>query len=161
MMRLGLLTGIAILAACAGSSPSWASQSLSDTNTTGATLAVNARGEALVSYLRANGAPRHVLVWGAISALPPSSGQPQVRFRFDYAGGWGKYTKVNYWKTLRNACRPYDGPALADFVAGCDAPDGSYWAIQSWQRVMPVLGFAPFALHQGNYELHVSHWTGP
>src|SRR5262249_46026842 len=117
--------------------------------------------EALVSYVRASGTPRHVLVWGAVNALAPTSGLPQVRFKFDYAGGWGKYRKSSYWKTFRNACKPYDGPALADFVAGCDAPDGSYWALQSWQRVMPVLGFAPFLPSQGHDELHISHWTGP
>ena len=138
-----------------------ASQSLSDTNTTGATLAVNTKGEALVTYVRSSGTPRHVLAWGALNALASTSGQPQVRFKFDYTGGWGKYRKPGYWKTFKNACRPYDGPALADFVAGCDAPDGSYWALQSWQRIMPGLGFQPFAPNQGRYELHLSHWTGP
>jgi hypothetical protein len=161
MTRLRLLTGIAILAACSGSASALASQSLSDTDTTGATLAVNTKGEALVSYVRSSGTPRHVLAWGALNALAPTSGQPQVRFKFDYTGGWGKYRKPGYWMTFRSACRPYDGPTLADFVAGCDAPDGSYWALQSWQRIMPGLGFQPFAPNQGRYELHLSHWTGP
>jgi hypothetical protein len=159
--RLELLTGIAALACCAAAAPAWASQALSDPDTTGATLQVNAAGEALVTYARANGAPRHVLLWGAVNALPPTSGEPQVRFHLDYAGGYGKYRHAGYWKTFTNACRPYDGPALVDFVAGCDAPDGSYWALQNWQRVLPVLGFAPFQPGQGDYELHVSHWTGP
>src|SRR5262249_33162761 len=79
----------------------------------------------------------------------------------DYAGGWGRYRNSSYWKTFVNACKPYDGPPLADFIAGCDAPDGSYWAIQGWQRVMPVLGVAPWLPSQGQEELHVSHWTGP
>ena len=47
---------------------------LSDPNATGATLAVNAKGEALVSYTRSNGTPRHVLVWGAVNALPRPRG---------------------------------------------------------------------------------------
>src|SRR5262249_24295397 len=114
-----------------------------------------------VTYTRANGKVRHVLAWGAVNALPPTSGLPQVRFRFDYAGGWGKYRNSSYWKTFVNTCKPYDAPPLADFIAGCDAPDGSYWAIQGWQRGMPVLGSPPWPPSQGKYELHVSHWTGP
>jgi hypothetical protein len=85
---------------------------------------------------------------------------PQVRFRFDYAGGWGKYRKPGYWRSFRNACAPYDGPRLANFVAACKAPDGSYWALQSWQRRLPLLGFAPWKREQTWHELHLSHWTG-
>jgi hypothetical protein len=160
--RSGLLPiAIAILVTAIGVPSARASQALSDVNVSGATLEVNAKGEALVTYTRTNGAVRHVLVWGAVNALVPTSDVPQVRFRFDYAGGWGKYRNPGYWKTFVDVCRPYDGPALADFVMGCDAPDGSYWALQSWQRVLPVLGFAPFLPGQGAYELHISHWTGP
>ncbi len=144
-----------------GARPAHASQWLSDTNVANATLQVNKKGEALVTYTRSNGTVRHVLVWGAINALAPTSGLPQVRFKFDYAGGFGKYGRPGYWKTFHNACRPYDGPQLADFVAGCTAPDGSYWALQSWQRRLPLLGFAPWNADQSAYELNVSHWTGP
>jgi hypothetical protein len=161
-LPLGILAGFAfVVLSSAGPSPAGASQSLSDLNTVGPTLQVNAGGEALVSYTRSNGKARHVLVWGAVNALAPTSGQPQARFKFDYAGGWGKYRRPAYWRSFKNACRPYDGPALADFVAGCDAPDGSYWALQSWQRRLPVLGFTPWTALQSSYELHVSHWTGP
>ena len=45
------------------------------------------------------------------------------------------------WPTFRNACAPYDGPALVYLVAACKAPDGSYWALQRWQRGLPLLGF--------------------
>jgi hypothetical protein len=47
------------------------------------------------------------------------------------------------------------------FVAGCKAPDGSYWALQRWQRLAPMRGFDPFLPEQAAYELHVSHWSGP
>jgi hypothetical protein len=153
--------GIAVLALCFAAAPAEASQWLSDTNVQNATLEVNKKGEALVTYTRSNGTVRHVLVWGAVNALPPTSGLPQARFAFDYAGGWGKYRRPSYWKTFANACRPYDGPALADFVAACKAPDGSYWALQSWQRRLPLLGFAPWTPDQTVFELNVSHWTGP
>jgi hypothetical protein len=159
MTRFRLLLALAIVS-CIGAAPAAASQAFSDKNVTGATLEVNRKGEALVTYTRTNGTVRHVLVWGAINALAPSEETPQVHFRFDYAGGWGKYRDPSYWKSFKNACRPYDGPALFGFVAGCDAPDGSHWALQSFRRVMPVLGFAPFSPTQGGYELHISHWTG-
>ena len=66
---------------------------------------VNGRGEALVSYTRRDGARRHVLVWGAVNALPPSRERPQVRFRYDYTGGWRKYRR-QVWRTFANRCRP-------------------------------------------------------
>ena len=39
--------------------------------------------------------------------------------------------------TFKDSCRPYDGPALTFLVAACKVADGSYWAIQSWQRRLP------------------------
>ena len=139
--------------------PAFASAPLSDTSVTNLTLAVDAKGEALITYTRANGQPRHVLVWGAINALPPTPGTPQVKFHFDYAGGWGTYRKA-VWKTFANACRPYDGPQLVDLVAACKAPDGSYWAVQSWQRALPHRGLEPYAPGQDAASFDVSHWTG-
>ena len=57
------------------------------------------------------------------------------------------------------ACKPYTGPKLAFAVAACDAPDGSYWALQQWQRQLPDYGVEPNA-QQASSELHLSHWTG-
>ena len=130
---------------------------LIDRNARDVSLAVNARGEALLTY-RVGGRVRHVLAWGAVNAIAPTEGRPQVKFRLDYAGGWGKYRRDD-WKTFHNACRPYDGPALAWFVAACKAPDGSYWALQSWQRDLPDYGVTPTAA-QAAWELHLSHWRG-
>jgi len=58
------------------------------------TLAVNGKGEALVTY-SADDKLRHVLVWGAINARMPSQSQPQVKFQVDYSGGYGKYFEDN------------------------------------------------------------------
>ena len=66
-----------------------------------------------------------------------------MKFRLDYAGGWGKYRTL-YWKTFRGTCGAYDGPALPDVVAACKAPDGSYWAAQSWPQPLPDLGYTPW-----------------
>ena len=142
-------------------SPALASQSLTDFNPAFKSLAVNKKGEALVTYTTSTGKVRHVLAWGAINANAPlDPAIPQVRFKMDYAAGWGKYRNSKYWKTFKNACAPYDGPALSYLVAACKAPDGTYWALQSWQRGLPLLGFDAWLPSQTQYELHLSHWSG-
>jgi hypothetical protein len=125
-------------------------------------LAVNNRGKALITY-KDGGRLTHLIAWGAIDARvrpPTEDGPKQVKFKLDYSGGWGTLHRP-IWKTFNNACRPYDGPALAWFVGACKAPDGSYWALQSWQTRLPDLGFAPWLAQQGQWWLHLSHWSGP
>jgi hypothetical protein len=158
-LRTGVLILLAFLATAAGA-PARASEPLSDVNVSRPALKVNARGEALVTYTRPGGVPRRVLVWGAVNSRHPDPGTPQVRFAYDYSGGWGKYRTL-YWKTFKNACRRYDGPALPYVVAACRAPDGSYWALQRWQRRQALLGFPPFRPEHTAWELHLSHWKGP
>lgn len=58
-------------------------------------------------------------------------GPPQQKFQLDYSGGWKSQHSASYWKTFKNVCKPYTGPQLPFFVAGCTAPDGSYWALQT------------------------------
>ena len=146
-----LLVLVSVLAVAASSLAAAAEGSrLVDRDTTQVKLAISSAGQALVTY-RARGATRRVLVSGAINALPPSTSRPQVDFRLDYSGNAGPF---------RNACRPYDGPALFGLVRACRAPDGSYWAVQSWQRSLPNYGVEPSA-KQGAHELRISHWSGP
>jgi hypothetical protein len=161
-LRLRLLLGLAAaVAALALAGGAGASEAFSDWNVELEYFGVNTRGEALVVYRTPAGKTRRVLVWGAVNALPPTDPSVrQVRFRYDYAGGWGKYRNPHYWRTFRNACRPYDGPPLAHLVTACTAADGSHWALQSWQRRQPLLGFDPWLPHHTAWELHVSHWTG-
>jgi hypothetical protein len=138
-----------------------ASEIIADKNVRNPTLKVNKRGHALVQYTRENGTRRNVLLWNAVNAVANSDAGPsQVNFKVDYSGGWGAFRKGNYWTTFRNACRPYDGPALFGFVAGCKAPDGSYWALQTWVRLEAMRGFAPFKKAHTDVELHISHWRG-
>jgi hypothetical protein len=137
--------------------PADASEPFPDRPATDATLAVNDRGEALVTY-RANGRVRRVLVWGAVDARHPSREEPQVRFRYDYGGGWGKYRRA-VWRTFADACKPYTGPELDWLVAACTAPDGSHWALQAWRRYLPHRGFPPWRPDQAARELRISHWT--
>jgi len=145
---------IAVLAALASNAS--ASQ-LVDRNATAVKLEVNSKGEALLTY-KAHGTQKHVLAWGALNAIAPTRSRPQLAFKLDYAGGWGKY-HTNYWQTFKNTCGAYTGPKLAWFVTGCTAPDGSYWALQSWQRMLPNYGVAASPA-QTVWELRLSHWTG-
>ena len=136
------------VAALAAAAPVSASE-LIDRDARFPTLVVNGAGEALVAY-HARGRGWKVSARGAINARPPRQGVPQVRFRLNYAAK----------KIAGATCLPYDGPPLAWLVRACKAPDGSYWALQSWRRPLPNYGLAPNGA-QGVWELRLSHWTGP
>lgn len=152
-----LVLVLAVVAALAGGASTASASELIDRNASGVSLKVDAKGEALVSYTAA-GKTRHVLAWGALNAIAPTRTRPQVSLKLDYAGGWGRYHR-DYWKTFTNRCRAYNGPPLAWKVAACTAPDGSFWALQAWQRGLPNYGATPTGL-QGAWELRLSHWTG-
>jgi hypothetical protein len=150
---------VLLFVACAWTGSAQASQGLADVNVSDVSLRVDARGEALVTYRTQSGSTRHVLAWGAENAVAPNPEVSQQTFQLDYAGGWRKY-KRRVWLSFHDTCRPYSGPQLAYLVTACTAPDGSYWAIQSWQRVLPLRGVEPFRSGQGAWEVHLSHWTG-
>jgi hypothetical protein len=151
LLVLTLLLGASVLASTARASE------LIDRNEAGISFGVNAKGEALLSY-HAAGKSKHVLVWGALNAIAPTRSRPQLSFKLDYSGGYGKY-KQDYWKTFKSTCKAYDGPALAWKVTACKASDGSYWALQKWQRMLPNYGLTPSPA-QAVWELRLSHWTG-
>ena len=150
-----LLLGLVAIAICAFPAGASASQLL-DRNAQGAKLEVDRSGRAMVSY-RSRGRQWHVLAWGAVNAVAPRAGAKQVELELDYSGGWGS-TRKNVWKTFRNTCGPYTGPQLAWLVTACTAPDGSHWALQSWQRMLPNYGVTPNAT-QAAWELRLSHWS--
>lgn len=154
-----LRTGVALLAlgALATASPASASEIITR-NAKNVSFKVDSAGRAVLFFTQ-YGRARHPLVWGAINAREPSRSVKQVSFRKDYSGGWGAFRKP-IWKTIKNTCRPYDGPPLPLLVKACKAPDGSYWALQQWQRMLPALGLAPWRKDQRARELHLSHWRG-
>jgi hypothetical protein len=117
-------------------------------NATNVRLEADAAGRALVTY-RSGGTLRRVLAWGAINAIPPTEGRDQVNFVLLYGGG-----------PIRNVCRPYTGPSLAWLVVACTAPDGTHWALQSFQRTLPNYGEEPTP-ERAAWELWLSHWSGP
>jgi hypothetical protein len=116
-------------------------------------LATDTQGRAMVTY-SVGGRMWHVFYSGAINARSPSQTGKQVKFKVDYSGGRGE------WRRFKDTCRPYDGPKLAWFITACKAQDGSYWALQAWQRMLPNAGYVPWKHEQKVWELHISHWTG-
>lgn len=141
-----LIFGAALAGALLTAGPATSSQ-LVARNARDLHLAVNWRGEALLTYRQA-GLLRHVLVWGAVNAIAPRPGARQAQFQIDWTGGSQRYHRA-YWPGFTSNCGRYDGPALVDLVAACRAPDGSYWAVQSLRQ--------PFSLDTG---YTVSHWRG-
>jgi hypothetical protein len=121
-------------------------------------LQANSKGEALLTY-RSKGKLHRVLVWGALNAVHPARRARQQAFKLDYSGGWSTH-HTRYWASFPARCDGYDGPALPNVVAACKAPDGSYWVAQSWQQLLPDLGYQPWLPVQKAKWLFLSHWTG-
>jgi hypothetical protein len=144
MRRLRLCAGAVIAAVWIGAGDASASE-LIDRDAASASLSVNGAGQAVVIW-RAGGRTRQVTASGAINARPPRRGVPQVSFLLRYGGK----------SILSGGCQRYDGPPLAWLVHVCKAPDGSFWALQRWQRLKPNYGG-----RQGAWDLRLSHWTGP
>lgn len=136
---------IAAVCALAGViAPAASASTLVDRNAKNVRLAVDGNGRALVTY-RVGSRARTVLAWGAVNS--------DVRLKLDYSGGRAA-------KSVQG-CGRYDGPPLAWLITACKAPDGSYWALQRWQRMLPNLGYRPWTAIQSAWELHLSHWSGP
>jgi hypothetical protein len=139
--RGSLVLGVLLLAAALPASPALGS-AIIGRDVSKPTLSIDSQGRAHVSYF-ANGRRTTLVAWGAIGARTPSRAVAQVRFQIRYGEGGG------------GVCLPYDGPSLPWLVTACKAPDGSYWALQSWQRLKPNYGG-----RSGAWELHLSHWRG-
>jgi hypothetical protein len=139
----GVLTLAAVLAAALALAGVADASYIVDRNATGVSLRISG-GAAIVDY-STRGARRHAFLSAAMNARTPQLGVPQVAFHVVYGvGAEGGGT-----------CRPYTGPPLVFQVAACDGPDGSHWALQSWNRLQRNYGGS-----SAPWELHASHWTG-
>jgi hypothetical protein len=147
-MRVPSASLAVVVAALASAAPAAASE-LIDRDATSASLSVTSTS-AVVTY-RAGGVTKRVLASGAINARAPNGSVSQVKFRIRYGTG----------ALAGGSCGRYDGPALRWLVTACKAPDGSYWALQSWRRLLPNFGVQPTSLEQSARELRLSHWRGP
>jgi len=211
-VRRYIFVFVSVLAAVAAPVAS-ASSIVSTSNEAFISLGVDPQGQALFTYRDNDGTVHETLAYGAENAIAPEQGVEQVKFTYDYSGGYtlfsgdiakatvklrvdqalfhtadaaaaalGKrYTpSVTKYSAAVNrdyaaieklhsrftafdttfSCRQYTGPKLAFMVGACTAPDGSYWAVQRWQRKLPDYGATP-TRQEAAYELHLSHWTGP
>jgi hypothetical protein len=152
--RLALL--FAILGVSCWLAPVADASQLIARDATNVRLQVDRSGRALISY-RAQGRARHVLAWGAVNAIHPSEKREQVAFRVDYSGGWRSFGRT-LWRGFPNAC-VRARVRLVWLVAACRASDGSYWALQSWQRGLRNYGM-PSSGTRDDWELRLSHWRG-
>src|SRR4051812_36110059 len=107
MRRALLLAALAV--ACSLAAGAAASDRVG-LNATAAALGVSADGKTAVVSYRSGNTLRHVLVWGAVDALPPSQSVPQVRFKLDFTGGWQTHRNAHWWQRIGNHCQTYDGP---------------------------------------------------
>jgi hypothetical protein len=143
--RLPLAGAAVLLTASLVPGPAAASQ-LVGRNARDVQLRVSRTGKTAVLSFRAQGHLHRVRAWGAMDARAPTLSRRQVQFKLDYSGG----------PPLRGGCGAYDGPKIDRAVAVCGAPDGSYWAAQSWPRIVRP-GTSP---SKAVWELHLSHWRG-
>ena len=110
-----------------------------------ADLQVNGAGQAHISWSE-GGTTRHVVAGNAIDAARPTPASRRSPSSSATARG----------RSRLQTCGNYDGPPLAWVVVACEAPDGSYWALQRWQRLKPNYGGK-----SAGWELRLSHWSGP
>lgn len=158
---LAFLAAVAAVAAVAA--PGALGSVLIARSTKDVKLKVTSQGQAVLTF-RKGREVRNMVAWGALNARPhpkcgkvhgPRCGPAQVQMskrRIVASGRLGR--------RILNApdrCRRYDGPALPHLVAACRAPDGSYWAAQSWIR----LHKPGTTTGKGVPELRLSHWSGP
>ena len=138
---------LVVCAAIAAFVPAADASELIARNASEVRLEADSQGRAAITF-RSEGRVRTLVAWGAANARPPSRTQPQVAFELQYGGQIGA-----------NTCRPYSGPPLAWLVKACTAADGTHWALQAWQRMLPNYGVTPTA-DRATWELRLSHWSG-
>lgn len=136
---------LSVLLVASAAAPAAFGSAIIGRNVSHPTLGIDADGRAHVTYFT-GGKKTALVASDAVNARTPSRSVPQLKFKIQYGAG----------ASGAEVCLPYDGPTLAWLVQACKAPDGSYWALQRWQRLKPNFGGT-----QGPSELHLSHWTGP
>jgi hypothetical protein len=140
-MKRAVVFSALLLIAVSAATPAFGS-AIIGRNVSRPTLTIDRHAHAYITY-RLGRRVVKLSAWGAINARTPNKKVPQVKFQ------------LRYGLTGQGVCRPYDGPPLAWLVKACKAPDGSYWALQAWKRLVPNFGGT-----KGAVELHLSHWRG-
>ena len=120
---------------------------------------MNRSGVALLTY-RSEGRLQPRSAWGAINARnSDDAGCRQVSFRLDYSGGWGSRRK-DLWRGFRNACGPYQGPALRTTSSPpARRPTARTGSSRSGGGCCPRSGCARRS-RSGPSSCSSSHWSG-
>ena len=162
-MRLRSPVVLALCAIAAGVpvASAHASEPMSDSNAKLQSLAVNSKGEALVTYRRTDGKVRRVLVWGRrqlgdLRRAVVAAGALPVRLRRRLGQVPQGELLVDVQEPLRAVRR---SAARVPRRAAARRPTAPTGRIQSWQRLQPLLGFDPWLPEHTAYELHLSHWS--
>ena len=157
-MRHGLLVLVCRARRVAFAATASASE-LIDRNAHGVKLAVNAKGEALDHLHRGRQAASTCSPGARSTRSRRRTARPQVAFKLDYAGGWGKYHR-DYWKTFAQRVR---GLRRAGARVEGDRVQGAR------RLVLGAAGVAADAAELRRradagcrrvWELRLSHWTG-
>jgi hypothetical protein len=165
LLLCALLAGAAAVAAAPA--PALASKAITH-NARDVRLRVSRLGIAVIDYTNQRGKRHHILAWGAKNAIAPTRSRHQRHFKLDYTGGWASRGQP-YWETVKNACVRFPTAAalaaaahedpLPLFVTGCELPNGSFWALQAWKRIVPHGGLHKRDYRRAYTELHLSHWN--
>ena len=88
----------------------------------------------------------------------------------DWTSGGGRHSVVIYRNgsqrygahlRARDVSFPTTGVSVPMALAIRQTPNGHFWALQAWQPKLPHRGYPPYRPGQTDWELDVSHWTGP
>ena len=148
----------ALAGALALVAPASASQLIAR-NASNIELAVNAKGTAMVTYsVRGKVTPPPRLGRGQRATPagepPDQADEAQARLLRRLEAPEARLEDLpERLPALRRPRAPW-------LVSACKAPNGSYWALQTWQTALPNLGMAPWLSKQKTWWLHLSHWTG-
>ena len=105
---------------------------------------------------------RHVLLWGAINARTPDPNVPQVASRPTTPAAGASTGNASYWKTFKNACKPYDGPPLSSTASPhATLQTAATGRCRRGSATCRCAAFAPFRPQQSAFGFNVSHWSGP
>jgi len=117
---------------------------------------------AVITY-KSKGKLWHTLAWNAqnhVDFRDYNPSVPQYSFQVSNAGGYKTVFGSGAYKTIKNVCKPNGSlkHQLHNGVAACTMPDGSHWALQNFQRLLPDWGGKPHGT-ANDIELHLSHFT--
>ena len=137
-MRFRLAVLFAIVTAVAVPATASASEII-DRNANDVSLKVAQNGQALVSY-NARGKRWNVLAWGAVNAIAADAGPQAGRVQARLLGRL-RHLQARRLEDLQERLpRRTTAPSCSGSWPAARRPTARYWALQSWQRMLPNYG---------------------